>query len=116
EGDPRRRRAEGGAPGEAGATGHVDESSFAVVVEQTALSDGSDEHILVAIVVVVGGRDAHSVDRHVQAGAGGDVFEPAAAVVAKDASGGLIRPRAVRPASAIGDNHILPAVVVDVHE
>src|SRR5262249_4232921 len=60
---------------------NIRESAITVVVKESALTDCSDENVVVAIVVVVANGDSHSVHADRQSGFLGDVCKRTVAIV-----------------------------------
>ena len=85
-------------------------------MKQATLPDGGDEDVLASVVVVVSRGHTHPVHRHVEPRAGGDVFEPAVTRVPEHARRRRSAGGGSGPVGAVGQNDVLPAVVVDVHE
>ena len=113
--EPQRRSAETLTPEEAARTRDVHESSLAGVAEEPALPDASDKNIGEAIVVVVAGGDAHSVQLEIQPGFLGHVGECAVAIVPVKLQRRTLALMS-RPIHAVHEQNVLPAVRVVVEE
>ena len=87
----------------------------AVVLKEAVLSDGGDQQIGKAVVVVVADRHAHAVHFHRQAGARGDIGERAVAVVAVEPHGGALA-AVIGPVHAVDQQNIEPAIAIVVEE
>jgi hypothetical protein len=87
-------------------------------VEEAVFAHGGEEHVGQSVVVVIADGDAHAVEAHVQAGAGGHVGEAAGAVIAVEGGGrGCLAGRgAVGPVGGVDEEEVGVAVGVEVKE
>ena len=112
--EPRRARREAGVA-DAGGVGHVREAHAAEVMEQAVLAERGDVEIGPAVVVVVAGGGAETVERDAQPRCGSDVGERAVAIVPVEREQRLARGTA-RPRHRVDEQDVLRAVSVGVEE
>ena len=94
-------------------TGDIGEPATTLVVEQTAPVHRGDEHIVPAVIVVVGHRGAQPVDLdRVESAARPHITKRAVAVVPIEPVPG--RPPAALPVLAVDEQQVWPAIGVDI--
>ncbi len=96
--------------------GYVCKGTVAVVVKQVALADGSDEDVIVAVVVIVADGDPQTVHRHRQPGLVSNIAKCSVVIVVEELQSGRARLRVSRPVLTIHQEDVGPAVVVVVDE
>ena len=118
------RRARPAAAAHAGLIGYIGKRAVAVVVIQLVAAVAGNEHIFVAIVVVVGDSYAHAVAHALQAGLLRDVLKRAVGLLVVHAVP-VLRPGLLRNGSfgcgigvgcAIHQKQIEPAVIIAIEE
>ena len=90
------------------------ERAVAAIAEEPVRAPERDEQVDPPVVVVVAGARALSPSAQCQAGAAGDVFERAVALVAIEMAGRLLAFRKSLQGRAVDDEGVEPAVVVVV--
>src|ERR1700737_2162857 len=113
--NPRGAGAEFLGPQEAGFLRDIRESAVAVVVKKVALAVGSDKKIVIAVVVVVTNRYAHSEHFDVEPSFVRHVGERTVMIVVIELGRGVLL-NVAGPVHAIYEKHVRPAVVVIVDE
>jgi hypothetical protein len=92
------------------------EGAIAIILEKQRLQIACHQHILIAIVVIVGGGEAHAIERHVEASRRGHIGERAVSEVAIQLHGGLGALSFPRPAPPIDQQDIDQAVAIVIEK
>src|SRR5215468_5546372 len=80
------------------------------------LSDGGDEYVVVAVVVIIANRYAHAIEADPQSGTGSHISECAVAIVVKKLNRAAAGTGVSRPILTVDQENVGEAIVIVVNE